>query len=71
MTVEEMRAQLNHLRSLRAGGVRQATFLGQSVTYVSDAEMARAIADLERRIAAAEAGRPRRRVFRPHAVKDL
>jgi hypothetical protein len=39
------------------------------VTYGSDAELAAAIADIERRIAVLE--KTSRRVLRPFAVKDL
>jgi hypothetical protein len=36
---------------------------GRRVTYATDAEMAAAITDLERRIAAAQDGGPKRRIL--------
>lgn len=52
-----LQEQLETLRALRARGVSQATQFGiGSVVYRSDAELAAAIADLERQIAAASGG---------------
>jgi hypothetical protein len=42
---------------------------GKTVNYGTDAELAAAIGDVERRIAKLERGAVR--VLRPHAVKDL
>ena len=42
----------------RATGVRVTQFDGKRVEYANDAEMAKAIADLETRIRAASAPRP-------------
>ncbi len=54
-------AELNTLREAllkaRFAGVRTVEYEGRRVTYASDAEMAAALADLERRIAAASAPR--------------
>ena len=52
MTLSDMQAQLDALLAARFRGVRSTNYDGKSVTYGSDAEMARAIADLEARIAA-------------------
>lgn len=70
MTVEQMRARLAALLDMRFRGVRSMAYEGKTVSYGSDAELAAAIADLERRIELAETGR-RSRVRRVHAVKDL
>ena len=58
MTLEEMTAQRDALLAARFRGVRTVEIDGRRVTYASDAEMAAAITDLERRIAlpAATAG---------------
>ena len=69
--LQTMRAQLDGLLAMRWRGVRETVIEGRRVSYASDAELAGAIADLERRIAAAETGAHRHRVARPHAVKDL
>jgi len=69
--LQTMRAQLDGLLAMRWRGVRETVIEGRRVSYASDAELAAAIADLERRIAAAGPGPRRRRVARPHAVKDL
>jgi hypothetical protein len=42
---------------------------GKTLTYGTDAELAAAVFDIERRIAKAERGTGR--ISRPHAVKDL
>ena len=60
MTLEEMTAQRDALLVARFRGVRTVEIDGRRVTYASDPEMAAAITDLERRIAAAEGGRRRR-----------
>lgn len=61
MTVDEITALLASLRKARARGVRTTTHGDTSTTYSSDAEMAAAIADLERLLAIAN-GTPRRGV---------
>jgi len=71
MTLAEMQAQLDALLAARFRGVRSTTYDGKTVTYGSDAEMARAIADLEARIAAAGGTNPNRRVTRVYAEKGL
>lgn len=71
--LEDMRAQLDKLRSLRASGtsrlVVKSPITHQEVEYRSDAELAAAIDDLERRIAAAI--RPARRIFYPNVSKGF
>lgn len=63
MTLEEMTAQRDTLLAARVQGVRTVEVEGRRVTYASDAEMAAAIIDLERRIAAAGGGGRRRRIL--------
>jgi hypothetical protein len=71
MNVEEMQALLSALLGMRFGGVRSITYDGRQISYASDAELAAAIQDLERRIAAADTTGSRSRVSRPFASKDL
>jgi hypothetical protein len=54
-SVSEMQAWLLELQKARASGARRVEFRERQVEYKSDAEMAAAEADLERRIAAAAA----------------
>ena len=70
MTEAEMIAQRDALLAARWRGVRTVEFEGRRVTYATDAEMAAAISDLERRIDAARAG-GRRRIVRTSASKGL
>jgi hypothetical protein len=62
MTLEEMTRQRDALLVARFRGVRTVEIEGRRVTFASDAEMAAAITDLERRIAAAQ-GRRKRRIL--------
>ena len=71
MTLEEMQALLGALLGMRFAGVRSVTYDGRQISYASDAELAAAIQDLERRIAAADTTKSRSRVSRPFASKDL
>ncbi len=71
MTLSEMQVQLDALLAARFRGVRSTTYDGKTITYGSDAEMARAIADLEARIAAQTGTNPNRRVTRLYAEKGL
>ena len=71
MNLEEMQALLGALLGMRFGGVRSITYDGRQISYASDAELAAAIQDLERRSAAADTTRLRSRVARPFASKDL
>lgn len=66
-----MQALLSALLAMRFSGVRSITYDGRQISYASDAELAAAIQDLERRIAAADTTRSRSRVSRPFASKDL
>ncbi|MFZ5792100.1 MAG: phage head-tail joining protein [Pseudomonadota bacterium] len=63
MTLEEMTAQRDALLAARFRGLRNVEIEGRRVTYASDAEMAAAITDIERRIAAAGEGGRRRRIL--------
>ncbi len=67
MTLAEMQEQLEHLRALRAEGVRKTRFGEDETEYRSDSELAAAIADLESRIAAAL--NPSRRILYPKTSK--
>lgn len=58
-----MTAQRDALLAARFRGVRTIEVDGRRVTYASDAEMAAAITDLERRIAATQAGGRKRRIL--------
>ncbi len=63
MTIEEMTTQRDVLLAARYRGLRTVEIEGRRVTYSTDAEMASAITDLERRIAAAANGGRRRRIL--------
>ncbi len=65
-----MTARREALLAARFRGVRTVEIEGRRITYATDAEMAAAIADLERRIAQAEAG-ARRRIVRATACRGL
>ena len=63
MTLEELTAQRDALLKARFRGVRTVEYDGKRVTYASDAELAAAITDIERRIASADDGGRRRRIL--------
>jgi hypothetical protein len=63
MTLEEMIEQRDVLLAARFRGLRTVEIDGRRVTYASDTEMAAAITDLERRIAAAQEGGRKRRIL--------
>ena len=63
MTLVEMTAQRDALLAARYRGVRTVEIDGRRVTYATDAEMAAAITDLERRMAAASGDGRRRRIL--------
>ena len=63
MTLEELTAQRDALLAARFRGVRTVEIDGRRVTYATDTEMAAAITDLERRLAAAAEGGRRRRIL--------
>ena len=56
MTVGQMAAKRDALLDARSRAVRKVEFEGRRVSYAADAEMAAAIADLERRTDAERAG---------------
>jgi hypothetical protein len=66
-----MQAQLDALLAARFRGIRAVNYDGKTVTYGSDAEMAKAISDLEARIAAESGTNANRRVTRLYASKGL
>jgi hypothetical protein len=70
MTLEEMIARRDALLAARFRGVRTVEIEGRRITYATDAEMAAALGDLERRIAETKAG-ARRRIVRTAARKGL
>lgn len=53
LEADEMIAMRDALIRARASGTRSVDYEGKRVTYATDTEMASALADLERRIAAA------------------
>ena len=63
MTLDEMNARREALLAARYRGVRVVEIEGRRITYATDAEMAAALSDLERRIAVLAGGRPRRRIM--------
>jgi hypothetical protein len=63
MTLEELTVQREALLKARFRGVRTVEYDGKRVTYASDAEMAAALQDIERRIAGLEDGGRRRRIL--------
>ena len=69
MTLDELKLRHSALQAARYSGTRSVSYDGKTVTYGTDAELAAAISDIERRIAKAERGAGR--ILRPHAVKDL
>ena len=69
MTLDDLKSRHSALLAARYSGTRSVSYDGKSINYGSDAELAGAIADIERRIAKLERGAGR--VLRPRAVKDL
>ena len=69
MTLDDLKARHSALLAARYSGTRSVSYDGKTVNYGSDAELAAAIGDIERRIARLERGAGR--VLRPFAVKDL
>lgn len=62
-TAAELQARLEKLREVRANGVRTTRFGEDEVTFRSDAELAAAIADLERQLAETTTGRTLPRII--------
>jgi hypothetical protein len=69
MTLDDLKLRLSALMAARYSGTRSVIYDGKTVNYGTDAELAAAISDIERRIAKVERGAGR--VLRPFAVKDL
>ena len=69
MTLDDLKSRHSALLAARYSGMRSVSYDGKTVNYGSDAELAAAIGDIERRIAKLERGAGR--VLRPFAVKDL
>ena len=69
MPLDELKLRHSALLAARYSGTRSVSYDGKTVTYGTDAELAAAIADIERRIATLQ--KTGRRVLRPFAVKDL
>lgn len=70
MTLDDMIARRDALLVARWRGVRTVEVEGRRITYASDAEMAAALVDLDRRIADEKTG-SRRRIVRTTASKGL
>jgi hypothetical protein len=69
MTLDELKLRHSALMAARYSGTRSVSYDGKTVNYGTDAELAAAIGDVERRIAKLEGGAGR--VVRPFAIKDL
>ena len=69
MTLDDLKFRHSALLAARYSGTRSVSYDGKTVTYGTDAELAAAISDVERRIAKLE--RVAGRMLRPFAVKDL
>ncbi len=69
MTLDDLKLRHSALLAARYSGTRSVSYDGKTVTYGSDAELAAAIGDIERRIAKLERGAGR--ILRTYAVKDL
>jgi hypothetical protein len=63
MTPDDLVTQREALLTARYRGVRTVEYDGKRITYATDAEMAAALADLERRIILAKRAGRRRRVL--------
>jgi len=63
MTLDELTRHRAALLAARYRGVRTVEYDGKRITYATDAEMTAALADLDKRIARAETGAPRRRIL--------
>ena len=69
MTLDDLKSHHSALLAARYSGTRSVSYDGKTLTYGTDAELAAAVFDIERRIAKAERGPGR--ISRRHAVKDL
>ena len=63
MTLEDLFTQRDALLAARYRGVRTVEYDGKRIPYATDAEMAAALGDVEKRIAQAETGTRRRRIL--------
>jgi len=70
MTLEELEEMRDALQRARYAGVRHVQYEGHLVTYINDAEMARALAALERQISALSGKKPLSVVRIKHASAD-
>ena len=69
MTLDELKSRHSALLAARYSGTRSVSYEGKTVNYGTDAELAAAIGDIERRVAKLE--RSAGRIMRPYVVKDL
>ena len=69
MTLDELKLRHTALLAARYSGTRSVSYDGKTVNYGTDAELAAAIGDVERRMA--KLARGGGRILRPHTVKDL
>ena len=69
MNLDALKYRHSALLAARYSGTRSVSYGGKTVNYGSDAELAAAIADIERRIAVLE--RTSRRILQPFVLKDL
>ena len=69
MTLDDLKSRHSALLAARYSGTRSVSYDGKTVNYGTDAELAAAISDIERRMAKLE--RRAGRVLRPYAGKDL
>jgi hypothetical protein len=69
-TVAELEARLEALKAQRDSAVARVSYDGRSVEYQGTAEIARAIADLERELQAAQGTTPVRQI-RVYTSKGL
>ena len=69
MTLDDLKLRHSALLAARYSGTRSVSYDGKTITYGSDAELAAAIGDIERRMAKLERGAGR--ILRPYGVKDL
>jgi hypothetical protein len=69
MTLDDLKSRHSALLAARYSGTRSVSYDGKTVNYGTDAELAAAISDIERRVAKLERGAGR--ILRPNAVKDL
>ena len=69
MTLDDLKSRHSALLAARYSGTRSVSYDGKTVNYGTDAELAAAISDIERRVAKLERGAGR--IMHPYVVKDL